>query len=213
MNTKAALDLLMKRLGNRTAPGLRVSCLEEMVVAQEQLEQAPELPWFLKSERVITSTEIGERRLALPPDFIREVEDFNLEISEDGVTYDDLGRENYDEVQVRIDRNAEPGKPDSYYFRGNYVILRPTPDKEYFVRWPTYYAKQDPPVDDIANENLWFKHVPDLVMAMAGAIVSGLHIKDPALVTQFLTMQKSAEDRLVRLITAKEEENRDRAMG
>lgn len=214
MNVKRALDRMMARLGNRTATGLRVSCLEEMTLAQERLEKAPELPWFLESERVVANTQPNEPRLLLPTDFIREVEDFNLEISQDGgVTYQDLSRKPYDQAEVEISRNSEPGLPQLYYMRRNYIILRPTPDAEYFIRFPTYYAKQPEPVDSADSENEWFRNTPNLVMSMAGLVISTTLLKDPELVTFYAGQQKSEEDNLVRLITARQEENRDRRMG
>jgi len=213
MNVKESLDLLMGQLGNRTAQGLRAACLSEMKLAQEKLEQAPELPWFLEVEEATAETEPGEERLPVPTDFIREVEDFNLSLVETDGSLVDLSRRTYDEAEVEIPRNSEWSTPQIYSMRSNYIILRPTPDAVYFVRFPTYYGKQQVPQDSESSENEWFKTVPDLMIAMAGLQIAGKRLKDPDLVTLFTNDQKSAEDRLVRLITAKQEENRERNMG
>lgn len=213
MNVKKALDILMGQLGNRTASGLRAACLDEMALAQEKLEQAPELPWFLEVEEATAETEPGEERIPLPTDFIREVEDFNLSLLDEDGNLEDLAKRTYDQAEVEVSRNADPGIPSIYYIRNGYIILRPTPDGVYFVRFPTYYGKQEPPQDNETSESEWFKTVPDLMIAMAGVQVAGKRLKDPDLVTLFNADQKSAEDRLVRLITAKQEENRERSMG
>lgn len=184
-----------------------------MKLAQIKLEQAPELPWFLEVEEATAITEPDEERLPLPTDFIREVEDFNLNLVETDGTLTDIKRRTYDEAEVEISRNADPGPPQIYAMRANYIILRPTPDGEYEVRFPTYYGKQEPPVDSESSENEWFKVVPDLMIAMAGAQVAGKRLKDGELIALFTNDQKSAEDRLIRLITAKQEENRERNMG
>lgn len=212
MNVKKALDLLMKRLGNRTSPNLRAACLDEMTVAQEQLEQAPELPWFIEGEWAEAFTEPGEDRVPIPTDFLREIEDRNLVIVRDGVITD-LRKSDYDAAEVEISRNAEPSVPTHYMYRGNYIILRPVPNDVYTIAFPGYYARQQPPVDVETSENAWFKNVADLLIAMAGVNVAGQHIKDPELVQVFSAQQNSAENRLVRLMTAHEESNRTRRMG
>lgn len=213
MNVKKALDILMGQLGNRTASGLRAACLDEMALAQEKLEQAPELPWFLEVEEATAETEPGEERIPLPTDFIREVEDFNLSLLDEDGNLEDLAKRTYDQAEVEVSRNADPGIPSIYYIRNGNIILRPVPDGFYFVRFPTYYGKQEAPQDNDTSENEWFKTVPDLMIAMAGVQVAGKRLKDPDLVALFNGDQKSAEDRLARLIIAKQEENRERNMG
>ena len=213
MNVKKAIDRLMGRLGNRTSPSLRASCVEEMTLVQEQLEQAPELPWFIEDEWADALTEVNEPRIPLPTDFLREIEDRNLVLVRDDGTLKDLRRMNYDEMEVEYPRNSSPGEPEAYTYRGEYIELRPTPDREYTIAFPSYYSRQPAPVDVETSENKWFKNVPDLLIAMTGVVMAGQYVKDAELVALFSAQQTSAENRLVRLMTAHEEENRDRRMG
>lgn len=214
MNVKESLDLLMLRLGNRTAPTLRAQCLSEMkLIQQTDLEGMEELPWFIISEEATTVTAVLDERIELPSDFIREVEDDDLYWIQDDGTRVLIPKRGYDEGRFEIDDNAEPGPPELYSVRGNYIILRPKPDLEYTIEYPSYYARQESPVDSITSENQWFKWVADLLIAKAGVIISGENLKDEGLVTLFGGQQQRAMQRLANMITAREEANRNRRMG
>jgi len=214
MNVKQSLDLLMGRLGGRSRPELRALCLLEMKTWQEtECEGAEELPWFLITERAETDTEIGEPRIPLPSDFIREVEDENLIlVGEDGVTETQIEKVSFDEAEERFG-NAEPGTPSVYHVKGDYVILAPPPDRVAIVRFPAYYAKQPEPIDSDDSENGWFKWAPDVMMYGAGVIVATLHLKDPELMQLMTTLLTRAQNRLNKVIVAREEANRNRRMG
>lgn len=214
MNVKAALDLLMNRLGKRNAPTLRADALLEMTLIQQtDLEGAETLPWFLISERAEALTIPEEPRLVLPSDFIREVEDDNLHLVEEDGTVFDIYKRGYDEGRLEISDDEEPGIPQLYSIRGNYIILRPAPDREYTVMFPSYYARQEPPVDITISENQWFKWVPDLLIAKTGVIMAGEYLQNPELVTLFGAQQQRAVQRLENIETAREEANRSRRMG
>lgn len=215
MNVKKCLDILMRRLGNRTSPSLRATCLDEMVLVQiEELEGMEELPWFLISEQATTLTTPGEARIVLPTDFLREVEDDNLTIYDaDGVKIADLGKVGYDEGRLQIPDDADPATPTLYSILGGYVILRPTPDIEYTIRYPSYYGRQPEPEDTADSENQWFKWVPGLLIAKTGVVVAGEILGDENLVQLFGAQQKRGMERLENMIVAREEANRSRRMG
>lgn len=214
VNTRKILDLLMARLGNKTSPALRANCLVEMSLIQEtDLEGAELLPWFLIGEGAIAVTVPGERRLMLPSDFIREIEDDNLYLVNEDGTYTDIRKVGYDEGRFELGLNPEQGPPTLYSVRGNYILLRPTPDAEYSIRFPSYYARQPLPVDATDDQNAWFRWVPDLLLAKTGVIIAGEYLKDTELVTLFGAQQQRAVKRLENVETAREESNRSRRMG
>lgn len=213
MNVKQSLDILMRRLGNRTAPGLRSACLDEMTAFQTlELEQAPELPWFIITEMTSGTAKANERRVKLPIDFLREVEGAPFEyVDADGEAHE-VRKGDYSDLQDTYG-TEDTGPPERYDFRGDYVVLFPIPDQDYVVRFPEgYYARQPVPEDSTDSENAWFKNVADLVMATAGLRVSTNILKDADLITAFSSDVAKAENRMVRIITAKEEANRDRTM-
>ncbi len=214
MNTKRCLDILMRRLGNRTDPELRATCLEEMQLIQEEdLESMEELPWFLISEEITAFTVPDEPRLVLPSDFLREVEDDNLQLLDEDGTYVDIYKRGYDEGRLEISDNEEPGVPQIYSVRGQYIFLRPAPDREYTVRFPSYYARQEAPSDSESSENKWFKFVPGLMIAKTGVVIAGEHLDNPTLTQLFGAQQQRGMERLINMITAREEANRSRRMG
>lgn len=202
----------MARLGNRTSSVLRGNCLKEMVGVQEILEGAPDLPWFIISEATWGETTVGDRRVKLPGDFIREVEEAPLMYRDvDGEDHEIVKGE-YQDLEREYSTVAT-GTPLHYAFRGDYLVLFPTPDAVYELRFPHgYYARQDPPQDLESSHNPWFRYVSDLILAMTGSIVAGQYLKDVELVGQFASQKAEAENRFVRLMTAHEEANRDRVM-
>lgn len=206
--------MLMRRLGNRKTPGLRSACLDEMILVQrEELEMMERLPDFIISEEATAETIAGDSRLPLPSDFLREVEDDNLWYVQDDGTLVEIPKRGYDEGRLEISDNAEAGPPQLYSVRGNYIILRPTPDAVYQIRFPSYYARQDEPADTEGSENQWFKFVPSLLIAKTGVKIAGLNLKDPELVQIFAAEQDRGITRLKNYITAREEANRNRRMG
>jgi len=213
MNVKDTLDLLMKQLGNRKDPEFRETCLKQMTVIQQNLEGMAQLPWFLISEEATTVTTPGERRILLPQDFIREVEEQPLTLDLVDETEDDvkIHRFGYDEAFHEFG-TAASGKPFVYTIRGFYILLFPVPDDIYTLRLSGYYARQAPPTDNVSSENQWFRWASDLIMANTGMVMAALHIKDREKAQDFNVMQQTALARLEREQTAREEANRDRRM-
>lgn len=213
MNVKATLDLLMKRLGNRTAPGLRESALLELQDVQENdLEGGATLPWFIITENATTKTKVDERRVALPSDFIREVEEKDFtKVVVDGVDVR-LVKMGWDEAMAEFGDEAK-GPPQAYVLRGNYFMLFPKPDAEYTLKLPGYYARQEAPIDSEASENGWFKWASDLMLAKAGLVMSSMYLKDPDLVQVFTGLLQRAEKRLFVAEVARQEANRERELG
>lgn len=208
------LTLLMSRLGNRTEPDLRATCLLEMNLAQQTvLEGAPYLPWFLVAEESTTLTVAGERRVVMPTDFIRQVDE------ERPLYYRDSEGENHELTKSAYDRlerwygTIAQGVPEAYAVRENYFLLFPKPDNAYTLMLPGYYSRQAAIVDG-AEENQWLKWAPDLVLAVTGVQIAEKHIDlEPVKVAGFKQDIILATDRLSRMETAREEAGRHRRMG
>lgn len=213
MNVSKSLDLLMARLGNRTATGLRASCLREMQFFQEnELEGGALLPWFIITENATTTTEINERRVKVPADFIREADEKELLRVVDGENDRPLVKGSWDDL-LREYGDEATGAPEKYCLRGNYFMLFPKPDAEYTLKLPGYYAKQDSPVDSTSSENAWFKWVSDQLVAGTGLVIATSYLKDPELIQTFTTLLSMAKDRFQRMEVAREEANMNRSMG
>lgn len=212
MNAKAALDVLMGRLA-RSAPGLRASALNEMnVLQQTELEGGPELYWFLISEDATGQTVADERRVRLPSDFIREVDEKPLVSILDGEDDVKLIKADYEDAMIEFGTEAK-GEPKVYCLRGDYLVFFPKPDDAYQLKLPGYYAKQPLIIDDVSFENAWLKWASDLLIAGTGLVIAGSYLKDPELAQLFAGQKLVAQDRLNKLATAREEANRERSKG
>ena len=213
MTGATLLDLLMSRLGNRTEATLRETCLNEMILVQETLEKSAVLPWFLISEELstVTPSDGVERRVEVPPRFLREInEDAFIILDADGNDHP-LDRYDLGALIRKYGRHTAADLPKAYALQGEYYHLFPIPS----VELPVYircYQSADTPTDSSA-ENAWMKNAPDLLMAMTGKVVAGRHLKDPDLETLFTGDIGPAQDRLIRENTAREESGRDRQMG
>lgn len=213
MNVQKSIDIVMGRLGNRTAPPLRAKILNEMDFCQQNdLEGGATLPWFIITENAITNTKVGERRIALPPDFIREAEEKDPVKVVAGGEDVRLVKMGYDQALEEFG-DESVGPPQAYALRGNYFLLFPIPDDIYQLKIPGYYARQDPPIDSEASENAWFRWASDLLVAKSGLVVASMYLKDPDLVQVFTVLLQQAQDRLFKMEVAREEANRERQSG
>lgn len=214
MTGQEVLTLLMSRLGERTEPALRVICLLEMNLAQDTvLEGGAILPWFLISEETTAFTVVNERRLAVPDDFIRQIDEEKPMYwrTSDGVDKQ-MTKRSYEEAMAWHGSTAT-GAPQDYAMRGDYFMLFPKPDAAYTLVLPGYYAKQ-PDITDTTDENKWLKWVPDLVLGYAGIQVAEKHVQlEMDKVAGFKQDVQVGYDRLQRLEVAREEAARDRRMG
>lgn len=132
--------------------------------AQIALETGDLDPWFLETSDDTMVTVAGTRTIALPADFMREIEG-------DPVLYvDSDGNENELKKEAPwsgLPVYTTPGPPKIYYIRGDNLVVLPTPDAGYSLTLP-YIAK-----DSIlgANiENRWLKDGTFWIIGAAGVM-------------------------------------------
>jgi hypothetical protein len=153
---------------------LALESATQIRIAQQYFERSwPEqslLPWFLITERAVTSTVINEERLTKPTDWLGDVEDDALWLT------NTLGKEILIEKSPLDDlrqlyQNASPGFPQGYGFDGYYYRLFPKPDAAYAARMQ-YYQKDTLLVSG-ADTNKWLTEAPDILIGRAGAVLAG----------------------------------------
>jgi hypothetical protein len=140
-------------------------------LAQTQLELEPELPWFLVSETLSTTTTADEPRIGVPSNMLEELDTSALfYVPSSG---DDAGKnlaivkDEYDVLvnqYLDFDYEDEEAYPRNYAIRGDYFILFPTPDAAYTVKI-NIYAQDTVLTSNI--ENRWLKYAPLLIMGKA----------------------------------------------
>jgi len=208
----AAVDLLMKRLGNRNDTALRDIIISEMEFVQETiLEVVFPLPWFLIKSDATLVTVADAEAVAVPTDFIHEWEYGGLSrIDSDGKPIK-LVRQDYDVIR---DQKHGSGTPDYYDIVGTNYLLRNTPNEVIsLTSW--YYGKAATLAGAYGTnniENLWMKYASDLVIAETGVIMAANHLQAPKMAQTFAGQALRARDRLDTRTVAMEEENKQRFM-
>ncbi len=209
----AAVDLLMKRLGNRNDTALKDTIISEMVFVQDfVLEGAFPLPWFLVTKDASLVTVASTETVALPTDYLAAWEDGGLarvDASGDEIR---MLREDYD--ILRKEKTGE-GTPDYFDILNETLYLRLVPNSVIsLVLW--YYAKGvsfSGSYGDANNiENNWLKYAADLVLAETGAIMAANHLQAPKMVVAFEKQAFIARNRLLIRSTAAEESLKQRFM-
>lgn len=216
-----AVDLLMKRLGNRKDTSLRDDIINEMDFVQDNILQGgPFYPWFLLSEETYTTTTAGEHRLPLPTDFLHEWEDGTLYRKDTAATgatnpWIELTRDDWDILKNSYTTVAG-GTPKYYDISANYFLLADTPDDAYEI-WFRYYSKADNLAGSYGDannvENGWLKYAPDWFMGEVGLIIAGQYLQSDTMVQIFATQATRGKKRLYDLDISMQESNKKRAMG
>lgn len=203
-------DEIKSVLGN---PSNKDTLIQNSIIrtVEGKLEKRAFLPWFLISEFNSANATVGEERLQVPTDFLREVEEEGtLWIVEDDGELTQLHKEGSQGVRAAKYYTGS-GKPVVYGLVNDYFRLFPTPDDTYEFKL-TYY-KEDAAITFSPDiETAWLKHAPYLVMAHAGLRVAK-QSRDPNAITIFKDMLQEAESELVSMDAARRNVNRDVSMG
>lgn len=203
-----AVSLLAKRLGNRTD-------LDDIIIEEMQNTQAFKLeqngvfyPWFLFTENVTTTLVIGESRIALPADFLAEIEEEGMFVTntDGGVSIVTKGGSQ----DLKVYYGSATGLPKKYALSGDHFILFPTPDAAYVLTMR--YAAAEP-VLSTNIENNWLKYAADLMIAEVGATLAKTLLQNPTLAASFQTDVSRAWDRLQRQHEMLQHTNRTYTMG
>lgn len=209
MTRDEAVTSIMNRLGNRT--DLETDIITEMKIVQESvLEGHSWLPWFLLSEIATETTVADEERVELPTDFLLEDDDQALWWYDSSDTDNGWKPLAKDDLDILRERYPGTGEPKAYALRGNYFIIKPTPDDSYTLKM-SYYARDAALDTDIENE--WLKHAADLLIAETCVVMAEEYIKDSESAERFKVAARRAWDRLYRKHVSRQETGAMRTMG
>jgi len=213
----AAVDIIMKRLGNNTDTSLRDDIINEMAFVQETILEGGEFkPWFMLSEVSSVNGSASEERLALPSDFLMEYEQgalYRYDTSADN-PWVELVKDDIDRLRALYSETED--KPLYYALAGDYFLLKPTPDAVYTYKM-RYYKTQTSlagTYGDAANvENAWLKHASDWFIGEVGAIIASQYLQSEVLAQRFMEQAAKGKLRVRTQHYAREEANWTRAMG
>jgi len=210
------IDFMKLRLASSNDSSLNTSIITIANVVQERLEQEMILPWFLFVDTNIAGTNLAtvenEESVALPANFLREVEELDYVLFVQDTDEDDpwvpLKKKDYSVIKARY---TSTGRPKCYDILGDRLYLRGIPDAAYTLR--LLYQASD---DDIAagtTENLWMKYASDWIMAEVGMILTSTVVPMPSLLQQFQGEVIRARTRVMNETVARQEAGYMRDMG
>jgi len=217
----ATIDSIVTRIGRRlrrgvlTGTNLNTEIIDELVAAQDKLEEGATLPWFLKhkeSEPANANVEIIDVVIDLTATFIRFGDDEPL------VYTDPTG--DADE-KVVLPQNSEllimkqrfPGTgdiPKEFTLLGSEVILRPIPTQA--ITYQFRFLRKDPTVPAEGETTLWSTHFSDLLMNKAGMEIAWT-LRDETAAQRFERDLVIATSNFIKAVTAREEAGQVHIMG
>ncbi len=196
MTRDEGVALIKQQLAFRTT--LDDAIVTQMKFAQTTLEAMPTKPWFLVSDWETLTTVVDTEDVALPTDFLLEVEEAHLYYRpSDWPTHSDrkLVKDDYDDLKAAFtsldeeqDTTETDFTPRAYALIGNNLAIFPTPDDAYTLRWK-YYQKQTVLTTDV--ENNWLKYVPMLLLGHTLKLISKGPIRDvvaPSIADEWIAM-------------------------
>lgn len=165
MTRDEAVALVLQRLGNRSGTAVENRVIADMQLAQIELEQAVEKPWFLLSSRVALNNEASPTdELLLPDDFLAEYKDGLLQVDIDG-TWKKVEKLDGKRFEAVDDNVYSDYAPMFYTLAKDKIFLRADPEEVLDFRWD-YFAKDDVLSTDVTN--LWLTNVPEVLICAAG---------------------------------------------
>ena len=211
MSTYSECETRVKRRLGRRGMNITTEFLDEMQIAQEELERMGALPkWLKKTTPNETTLEDAVILVNLPPsDFIRVYDDQAL-------VFDDI--DGVEKLAVRLDtRNQLISKKNAgisggiFWFQVSKTIIEIAPalPRDTVFRL-TYYAKDT--VLDGGNENLWVAEAPELISGVAGYNLS-CWLRDDRGKQYFQELTGRARRSLVNQIESDEWGDQDLTMG
>ena len=213
----AAVDLMMKRLGNQTDTTLRDDIINEMVQAQAAMLEGDIFhPWFLVSEEASSQTNLGDERVLLPANFLALWEYGGLYRYDDTLDdpYVEMGRDDWDLIKQELNYSD---KPTHWDIGGKYLLMRPLADADYPLRF--WYIGRGADLsgtygDNNNIENVWLKWASDWLIGETGIVIAGQYLQyTKEKVAQWGSQAARGRKRIMDLNVEMEEALKTRIMG
>jgi len=223
-----AIDIILKRCGNRTSTTLKQGIINEMVFVQENILEgnADFRPWFTLTEFAEGANASNDERLPLPNDFIEEWEDGALwrydEDADEAEQWIEMIRDDYKIIKAKYPESGVPTHYDKVVLNDEnyddqaYYLLKPTPTIQYVWKM-RYYGKGEGlagTYGDAANiENIWLKHASDWFIGEVGMIIAAQHLQSETLAQMFMAQSQRGYERVYKKHIQWLEVNKNRQMG
>lgn len=210
MLRSVAVARVKQMLGFKT--NLDAEIVQAMIEVQDQLEEDPELPWFLRFNDETLVTVADNHQLAVPTGFIRDAgEDFSV-VDGDSESHS-LVRDTKGYLKIRYqdpsDADIEEGLPRQYALINNVWFFYPRPDAAYVLS-TVYYKKDDPLTTDIQNK--WLQRLPEILIARSGLYIAA-GLRDDKAIAAFNALNTLATAKLNQTTTAHDQSGNKPVIG
>lgn len=196
---------VLRRCGNRVGDTvLTAAAEEEILTAQNNLEQEPELPWFCLSAPAQLTCTADQQHIDLPSDFLMpsEIHDWYLTPVTGGDTDEfKLHKNDYNILRAKY-LNEAAGIPKRFALDADdRIYLFPTPSAEHTIAFR--YMQAEAQLSSGSVTNGWSTKAEDWLIGELGRIIAQDHLRDDAMAQQFLGLiargQKRVMDKTVML--------------
>lgn len=219
MDRDTAVAFIKQKIGFRNSASADAQIITALKASQEVLEKgglateagfATEVPWFLRKNDQPLTLLADATTIALPSDFIREVEDegpWFPDATDTGIPPTFL-----EKAGSGIARRTFTGStagPQIYQVRATDIFIYPASDVALTLYW-SYYANDTILTANV--ENMWLKWVPNLLIGHAGQGYAS-DLRDTAAAEEFKRMKLEGQRQLMILNVSREVSNRRTAIG
>lgn len=207
MINSEVFDLMMKRLGNRTAPTLRAVCVQELNAKIQELEVGPYKPWFLES--LATGNLVANQDyVTVPDDFLMEVEEGRMRVQNSEGCWKKIGKGTMEQLEDCF-LNDTAAFPKGYALYGDRFYFGPGPAAAYAYR-VQYFKKTTAVVDNnAAISNKWLVEFLNYTTLAALDVVARLHVQSDEVTRRIADDLKIAFDGFWRAVEARKHMNMD----
>jgi hypothetical protein len=173
MNRGEISSRIKIKLGFKLGTGLDADINSQIQQAQKELEEEPELPWFLKKAYSGLSTVALTQTVSVPADFLRELDDDQLFVRDTSSNETAVVADQQGFLRQRYPISDDPGTPKGYSIVNGVFYFYPIPDAVYSIQG-TYFASDTTLAAD-GDTNKWSFHLPEILIGKAGYVIaSGL---------------------------------------
>ena len=192
-----AVEIIAQRLGYRTT--LTDTIRHELRIVQaEELEGDNEFkPWFLFKDRSDLVTVPEQDWVALPADFLLQIDDVWLYYKEPSA---DIGENpwvpvtgNHMSTAIAWTDNVVTLRPRYASIQGDRIYLRPTPESVLELRL-VYFAAEPELTENISNK--WLLHASEWLIAATASKIAAAYLQDDKAAALQASLAAAARKRL-----------------
>lgn len=224
----STIDKVVVRIGRRLRRGvgigtnLETEIIDELVHAQEKLEDGPTLPWFLLDRK--TKTVVGvHSEVTLDTDFVDFIRVWDggrgLEVLDSSITSADAEKFKIipfdDDLTVVLQKQSgsvtnDITLPKIAFQEGDTIFIRQEQKIDRTYRLHAYWRDPTPPATGATT--LWSKNFADLLMNMAGREIAWT-LRDDASEARFEKDLNVARTQFIRAVAARADAGQEHEMG